>query len=54
MPPPSPVWAWSYAEKKRVFVDTTLRMSVTIEGAVYESNPLTLKVDEAKKIEKGK
>jgi hypothetical protein len=44
MPPPSPVWAWDFKEKKHVFADAEFRMRVKIGDAVYESNLVKLKV----------
>jgi hypothetical protein len=50
MPPPSPVWAWSRENKgAKVFTDTNLRMTVRIEGAVYETKPVLLKVKQPSK-----
>ena len=45
-PPPSPVWAWNYQDKKaaKIYVDTTLQMAVRIEGKMCESRAVMLKV----------
>jgi len=51
MPPPSPVWAIN-REKVRVFADADFRIRVKIDGAVYESNAVTLKVKGAERDKK--
>lgn len=56
MPPPSPVWAPNYREKAAnpvMFFDSSFKMYVRIEGRIYESRTVLLKVKGAEKVKNG-
>jgi hypothetical protein len=53
MPPPSPVWTRDHRkESTLVFFDATFQMSARIEGKLYESRSVRLKVKNAEKGER--
>ena len=51
MPPPSPVWDWNFKERPagKYYHDATFQMAVRIEGKLYVSKAVTLKVKDPNK-----